>query len=146
MQAHCSRVWPDLFDNVDKDKVIFNRCPGGGHRILQAREAKVRGVHLSVSTVHPSVIICSSRRYASNAPWLAPPRCNRCQLPATHNSALRRRSCCPPRTLPPPPRAFGRTKSLRLGLDSSQHCCLIAGGIPGQPAGKIGRCSAPLCS
>ena len=52
-----------------------------------------------------------------------------------------------PKTLPPPPRAFGRTKSLRLGLDSTQlHCCLIAGGIPGQPAGKIGRCSAPPCS
>ena len=55
MQAHCSRVWPDLFDNVDKNKVIFNRCPGGRHRILQAREAKVRGVHLSVSTIYPSV-------------------------------------------------------------------------------------------
>ena len=38
--------WKDLFDNVDKDEVVLNSCPGGWHRILQAREAKVRGVHL----------------------------------------------------------------------------------------------------
>ena len=63
MHENCSRIWKDLFDNIDKDKVVLNSRPGRRDRILQSRETKVRGVHLvEVSKEDSSIFIICSRR------------------------------------------------------------------------------------
>ena len=62
MQANCSRIWKDLFDNIDKDEVVLNSCPGWWDGVIQPREIKVRGVHLHIPvvwTTHP-FIICNT--------------------------------------------------------------------------------------
>ena len=70
MQADCNPIWKDLFDNVDKDEVVLNSCPRRWDRILQARETKVRGVHLDVSVDNAPLFHQEERGYLG---WLLPP-------------------------------------------------------------------------
>ena len=96
MSVGCTVHWKDLFDNVDKDKVVLNSCPGRWDGVLQTRETQVRCVHLYQLIIYP-LLICINKKIPSPAP----PHCNRCQPSAT--LIPRKKSCCPPKTPPPPP-------------------------------------------
>jgi len=48
-----------LFDNVDKDKVVLNSCPGRWDGVLQTRETQVRCVHPRL--LLPTAIAASRR-------------------------------------------------------------------------------------
>ena len=127
----------DLFDNVDKDEVVLNSCPGRWDRILQPRETQVRGVHLH------QWIFTSFDNLQKKIPWSAPLRCNHWQPSAT--LVPTRRSCCPPKTLPPPPTGSSRSTMMAPPLGLRGSLILLLSGtvvakappvvLPDQPGG-----------
>ena len=94
---------------------------------------------LDISVNHSCIHLQQGRRYA---PWLAPPRCNHCQLLATH-SVPRRMSCRPPRTPPPPPTTGSWTTTKTTPPPGSRGSILLLSGIVVAKAPRVVSSAGP---